>query len=189
VNSRRPLHVVAVVFHTLAVLAAVAGAIVTIQVASIPFGDLGGHVWMMLVWSAAGLIWLASLVIGLTAGRAKPLLIVPAIAALSLAIWWSDVPVKVRVAMSDTALTNYVEAIERDDVGPPERWSEESIVVGHVEVLWVEELGGRPHLVTGFAGSDEPAGLVRLPEAPTNPRSTYEHLHGSWYLWWPPGWR
>jgi hypothetical protein len=131
-----------------------------------------------------------SLLAAMSANAIRPALIAPLLVVIIAALVFSGLPRRALVALNDRALTDFVAAAERGEIQSPPDWNyDDPLAVGGVPVYWFERHGGTTHLVTGFTGSDTPAGLVRLPDG-GRPRADfrYEHVHGAWYRWFPAGW-
>jgi hypothetical protein len=170
--------------HGVTVTFALVASAMTLDVGSVPFAPVWDLVVPAMAWVGTLAIWILSVLVGISRGGVRLAVIVPVLLLLVVALYLSRLPLIVRVAMSDTALNAYVASLQ-DDGAPGSPENRGGILwVGFVPVSGVALRDGRAHLVTGYVGTDERAGLVCSPPDQTS-TAIYEHVYGCWYTWEP----
>jgi len=174
-------------FTALIVVATLIVGFMTLSAATKPHSDLGDLVFAIYGWGFIGLVWVLSFLVAKAVGDVRPALVAPVLVVLIAALTFSGLPRRALVAWNDRQLSDLVAAADAGHIASPPDWNRDRpISVGGVPVYWFERHAGTTHLISGFVGSDTPAGLVRLPDGELQSTGfRYEHIHGDWYRWFP----
>lgn len=102
---------------------------------------------------------------------------------LSLALIFFNIPLGIRLKLSESALTSYVQEV-RAGRRSPQHWGEPTRRVGLFDVKETELLGGGIVRVITAEDFIDHAGLVYSPQQPPiRGEDTYRHLYGAWWHW------
>lgn len=103
---------------------------------------------------------------------------------LSLALIFFNIPLGIRLKLSESALTNYVQEV-RAGRRSPQHWGDPTRRVGLFDVKETELLGGGIVRVITAEDFIDHAGLVYSPQQtpPIRGEDTYRHLYGAWWHW------
>ena len=197
-NATDSIRPIATAFHVLAIGGTLLAGVFAIEASSMVFMGLDRTALLFLIGLVLALVWAISLMLEAVTVAKRPLLafIAPLMVVVVAAICLSGVPRQIRVALSDRALTETVQALETAALTLPESFDEGDDPVlwaGAIPIYGVWDKPGGTHLIAGFTGSDSPAGLVRFADGPPigRPPGTnalyvalhYQHVYGHWYRW------
>lgn len=167
---------------------------------AVAFSDAGSNVLLVVlsfyVASAWSLMWLIRLAISLRRRSSgdhtlkRPWqywLFEPATIAVAMALSYLDTFSWLRFAVSEPALTSYVEGVRagKVDLGfefehPPRR-------IGLYTVTFTDSLDdGTVRLITSSHGLLDKAGVANSPNTPPPKRGedSYKHIHHDWWFWY-----
>jgi hypothetical protein len=167
--------------YGLALLTAVA-ALWTLIASSLPAVDFGEAIQRAILWLVIATAWVVLILVRLVVGgrRSVTRRVVArwALALLTQGLVSFEVPLRVRLALSEGALTAVAQQVIANEAGPiPSS-------VGLIPVRGAHAVQGGMRFVVGDDFLDT-VGFAYIPAGtpPEEVETDYEHLGGPWYVW------
>lgn len=156
------------------------------------FSSPGARLWMWLIllvlWGGLAAYWALGLPAAIIERHALPSksawshwLVLPAIAAVTVAFWYSSVPLNARFVVSRPAMNDLAAEL----LASPDRTTAPNQRLGLYWAKDIEQVRGTVRFHVASSGFGNNAGFAYSPAGapPQLGEDSYWHLEGPWYLW------